>query len=524
MGSYNDIWIRVKEFENVKKETRRKAREEKAKEVESRITGNVCTPVLDDSDLTGASYDNEAIEHAITLSPIDYRILKGKEVPPFMPGEPNLAQPGALQKYKNRFSKYLAFIDSVKYFRSSKHCSIIAIATTSNVLLNIWGSEMNISNALKEMKAIGLIQDYNDYYQTGMCKQYCYFIENEKLLIEHCKRYNIQKPVTQSQQKLTPKQAKGYRARCEEVYPDHFKKRVLFKSRLNLKRPDGVKPGQFIKDLYEILYENYPGFRIYQRIAETINETYYKDLSEFQIKFSPTFHWNENPEKEKAKRQAAIVGIGIRASNKLCSAKKDNDSAGNEIKKILREEVLTKYGFNFEKDITSSVPRVAYALNHGGWLKEDVDLYEKIYLEVNPDGTEEDFKLEREAIKKLFFRVYFDTTDNKLAFHTWNSMVQDGADKDAVYNDMIKLRRAMETVLGKERYDNYIFYVESCIYIDTLHSLLEAGYQVWLVYDCFYGRGFGSKEEFEKLVLEAVWISFVRFKAAYDFNKWDEIF
>ena len=182
------------------------------------------------------------------------------------------------------------------------------------------------------------------------------------------------------------------------------------------------------------------------------------------------------------------------------------------------------YGFNLEKDITSSVPKVAYAINHGGWLKEDVDLYEKIYAEVNPDGLEEDFIAEREAIKKLFFRTYFDTTDNKLAFHTWNNMVQDGADKDAVYNDMIKLRRAMETVLGVDRHDNYVFYVESCIYIDALHSLLESGYQVWLVYDCFYGRGCGSQEEFERLVLEAVWTSFVRFKLACDFNMWDEIF
>ena len=522
MGSYNDIWTRVKEFENIKKEVRRKTREEKTKEVESRITGNVYTPVLDDTNPTTVSCGEEVIERATTLSSIDYRIIKDYEVPPFVPGEPNLSQPGALKKYTDRFSKYLAFIDSVKYFRSSKYCSVIAIATTSNVLLNIWGSSMNISNALKELKEMGLLKDYNDYFQTGMCKQYCYFVENEKLLIEHCNHYNIQKPVVLNQQKLTPKQTKEYRARCEEVYTEQFRESVLFKSRLNLKRPEGVKPKQFIKDLYEMLYENYPGLRIYQQIAETINESYYKDLPEFQIKFSPTFHWNENPKKEK--RQTAIVGIGIRASNKLCSAKKDNDSTDGESKKILREEVLAKYGFTFEKDITSSVPRVAYALNHGGWLKEDVDLYEKIYLEVNPDGSEEDFMVEREAIKKLFFRVYFDTTDNKLAFHTWNSMVQDGADKDVVYRDMIKLRRAMESVLGKERYDNYIFYVESCIYIDTLHSLLEAGYKVWLVYDCFYGSGFGSQEEFEKLVLEAVWVSFVRFKTACNFNKWDEIF
>jgi hypothetical protein len=166
---------------------------------------------------------------------------------------------------------------------------------------------------------------------------------------------------------------------------------------------------------------------------------------------------------------------------------------------------------------------VAYALNHGGWLKEEVDLYEKIYNEVESNGSEEEFVLEREAIKKLFFRVYLDSTDNKLAFHTWNSMIRDGMDRDSVYEDMISLRRAVETILGPERHDNYIFYVESCIYIDTLHTLLEKGYKVWLVYDCFYGTGFGTQGEFERLVTEAVWVSFVRFKVSSDFNDWGRI-
>jgi hypothetical protein len=102
-------------------------------------------------------------------------------------------------------------------------------------------------------------------------------------------------------------------------------------------------------------------------------------------------------------------------------------------------------------------------------------------------------------------------------------MVQEGMDRDDVSRDMINLRRAMEAVLGEKRYDNYIFYVESCIYIDTLHTLLEKGYKVWLVYDCFYGTGFGTQEEFENLVKEAVWISFVRFKMASDFNDWENI-
>ena len=55
---------------------------------------------------------------------MDYKIIKNYKVPPFNPGTPNLEKNGALKKYKDRFGKYLAFIDAVKYYRSSKYCSI----------------------------------------------------------------------------------------------------------------------------------------------------------------------------------------------------------------------------------------------------------------------------------------------------------------------------------------------------------------------------------------------------------------
>lgn len=511
MGKYNDIWTRVKDFEENKKAHKKNPREEKSKDIEG------YTAALEPTEVEVTTEESPLIG-----STMDYRIIKNYVVPPFIPGLPNMEKNGAWKKYKDRFGKYLAFIDSVKYIRSSKYCTVLALATTSQWLINIWGSSKNVSNALKELQKIGLIKVYDPNFQTGMCMLYCYYVEVEKQLIEYCKDNNIPKMVVGSQQILSPKQVKEYKARCEEFYTDKFKKSVVFKSRLNLKRPSGVKPKQFKQDLYEMLYENYPGFRVYQSIAETINNTYYKDQEEFHIRFRPKFHWNEKSKKSKS--QSAIVGIGIRASNRLCSAKKDNDYVDGETKKILREEVLKKYGFEFEKDITSSVPRVAYALNHGGWLKEEVDLYKKIYDEVTSGGLEEDFKLEREAIKKLFFRVYFDSTDNKLAYNTWNSMIQDGIDRESVYEDMINLRRAMEAVLGDKRHDNYIFYVESCIYIDALHTLLKKGYKVWLVYDCFYGSGFGTQEEFEELVTEAVWVSFVRFKTAYDFNEWENFF
>lgn len=502
MGKYNDIWLRVDEYEKTDKAEKRKKRAAKRMQIEEKRKEALLVQVEDLSlcDEITEGEEEEALPMWVTT---DYKIIKNYECPPFDPGTPNLNQNGALKKYRDRFGKYLAFIDCVKYYRSSKFCSVLALATTSQVLLSIWGSEQNVSNALHKLEEIGLLREYSSYYQTGMCKLYCYFVENEQRLIEYCKDNDIPKMVISNRQELTSKQTKEYQTRCQEIYTASFKKGVEFKSRLSLKRPRGVNPAQFKRDLYEMLYENYPGFKIYQRMAETINETYYKDQPEFHIRFRPKFHWNDNPKKEKAKEKKSIVGIGIRACNKLCSAKKDNDSVDRETKKILRDEVLAKYGFEFVKDITSSVPRVAYALNYGDWLRDDVDLYEKIYREAVSDGSDEQFKLEREAIKKLFFRVYFDSTDNKLGYHTWDNMIQEGLDKDSVYEDMKSLRRAMEKVLGQTRHDNFIFYVESCIYIDTLYTLLEQGYHVWLVYDCFYGAGAGTDAEFKKLVQEA---------------------
>ena len=378
MGKYNDIWTRVEAYDKADKERKRKNKEEKLKQLEEKKKNELPIQVEDFS-LNDEVIEGEAEENNSLGSVIDFRVIKNYKPPLFNPGKPNRDKNGAWKKYKDRFGKYLAFIDSVKYFRSKEYCSILALATTSQVLLNIWGSEKNVSNALHKLEEIGLLSEYNDYYQTGICKQYCYFVEVEKQLIEYCRENNIPKAVIRNRVTLKPKNAEKYKVRCEDIYRKDFKKKVLFKSKLSLKRPKGVKPEQFKSDLYEMLYENYPGFKIYQYMADEINETYYKDQGEFHIRFKPKFHWNENRKRERAKDKTSIVGIGIRATNRLCSAKKDNNGVDSETKRILREEVLTKYGFKFEKDITSSVPRVAYALNHGGWLKDDVDLYDRIY-------------------------------------------------------------------------------------------------------------------------------------------------
>lgn len=431
-------------------------------------------------------------------------------VPPFNPDQPNYEAKGAFTKHKKKYGQYLAFISKVQYFRSSKKCTILALATTSRVFLKLWGSSQLISLRFHDLIDMGLMEVEDPYYQTGICMTYRYYPENEKKLIEHCNKLGIKKYYAPNEQVLTQNQKNRLTKKCADISSADFKSKVIFSSRVKLVKPNTVSNDAFEKYLTECLYENYPGFRLYQRMSDELSKKFYADDEELAINFKPKFTWND--------KEDTVIGIGIRASNSLCNATKEEKK-----KKIrpLRKDVLKKYGLPFEKDVRSSVPKITYGLNFGGWLNDDVDLYKKIWelYEPNEECNEEN----RDAVKGMFFRAYFDTTDGKMDYHTWSNMVQDGMDQQVVYAEMEKLRRAMEQVLGEKRYGNFIFLAESCIYIDVLHYLLNRGYKVWLVYDCFYGSGFGSQEEFEKAVVAAVQICFMRFKMGYDFGDWEKI-
>ena len=144
MGKYNDIWTRVKGFEEIKKTRKKKSREEKIKEISTSTT----------SEEFKTTEIEEVEEISSFGSAIDYRIIKEYKPPVFTPDEPNMSKNGAWKKYKERYGKYLAFIDSVKYIRSSKYCTILALATTSQWLINIWGSEKNVSNTMKQSRTV----------------------------------------------------------------------------------------------------------------------------------------------------------------------------------------------------------------------------------------------------------------------------------------------------------------------------------------------------------------------------------
>lgn len=518
MGILTDIWESQKKWDELEKERKRKRREAKLKKKQ-----------LENEEVI---VDEETGEVIKTESNIIWYggvlCYRKYDAPEFVEEEPKHKVNGELtERFRIRYSKYLAFVNFVKYIRPKKYFPILTLAQTLGPLIAIWDSQPQVKTALDELQKLKLIVKDSDSYQKGVAgKSYVYIYENEQKLIEYCKKYKIEAYQIKEFEVLTEEEKTKLLDEFKKKSDEDIKDKVKFRSDLYLKRPEGTSVPTFEKTLLGYLMENYPSFAVFRELVDRINNTYYtgEERKGLKLKFEPKFTWSDRKFKNGTfKNDYAVTKIGIRVSNQYCSSKK-GDTLDPKTKVKLRKEILNRYGFNFEQDITSSVPRVSLALTYGDWVYNEVDIYKKIFNFYKPDGTDEEFKEEREAIKKLLFRTYFDDSDGNLVKNTWNKMVHNVVSHDEVEEHMVKLRRAVEEVLGGITYGSYVFYVESLIYIDTLHCLLEKGYDVWLVYDCFYGKGFGSDAEFKKYVLDAVVVSFIRFKFANTFGNWKEIY
>lgn len=400
---------------------------------------------------------------------------------------------GADKKRKNKLSKILAFIDSVKHKRYKSGCTVMPISVTNKDNLAIWENEKGVSRAISYMIEIGLISIENDKYQFGAyyekdnkSKSYRYYKENEDKVKKYCEEHDIQMYIVKN---------KVYSMNeIQSVHTDIDKTKVRFASRIKLIRPAELSKAEFEKQLTLCLYENYPGLRFHIEKANEINEKYYKDYPEFRIRFQPNFTWSSDG--------IYVSRIGIRATNSMTNMKKEK-----------RSEILKLYGFTLKKDINASVPRMTLSLNTGSWVDETDDIYELIYHVMEPQGVFGYKK--RETIKKLHMRAYFESGDKLTGHHTWLSMNQDNIKREDVCEKMTEFRNAIIKAEGGKLYGSDIFYIESCVYLMTLYDLLSSGHRVWQVYDCFYSTGAESNELFEYMISNGVKLNFEEFLRVY---------
>ena len=405
---------------------------------------------------------------------------------------------------KALLSKVLAFIDLNKQRRFAEGCTIMPIPTTSKRLIAICGSSMEVSRLIKFMISIGLISVESDTYSYNnnktYSKTYRYYYDNELKILEYCNNNNVNIYEACNIHTLVNTFT------IDKNITSFDDSQVRFSSKLHLLRPDDYSKAKFENYLSVCLYDNYPQLEHYQKLADDINRTYYKNYPDFRIRFVPSFTWNST--------ETAVVKIGIRATNALVGAKKVKNNTVKEDNRLYRDDIIKKYKFNLRKDVSSSVPRITISLNNGYWLPESTDIYRIIYevfKELNEEEVdirdtlvntfaEDDFLTARAAIKGLHMSGYFD--DNLISVHTYYRMHHDGE-----YNEVDKImRKYKEAVLiaeGGQTYGSEIFYHESCIYLEVLKRLLDEGFFVWEVYDEWFARKAGwTQEDYEKYVTE----------------------
>ena len=426
---------------------------------------------------------------------------------------PVLNLPTKLTKNQRTFlSKVLAFIDMKKQVRIRDVATLMNISCKNKRLLSITGSVMNNSNFIRRMVNLGLISVIDDTYQFNAyytkqnhSKRYAYHYQNEVLIKKYCEQNNINK--------YKPNKNYNNNTIVKSFSIDSFETdEVKFSNHLLLHKPDDYSVSEFEAYLTQALYKNYPQLSKYQQMADLINDTFYADDDDRQIRFVPSFTWN--------KGNNSVIKIGIRATNTLVSAKKDKD--GNEnFYGLYKEDVLLKYGFNLEKDVKSSVPRITYLLNKKEWLSEDIDIYQNIYneyLKINNNNNNtivKSFSEVREAIKGLHMRGYFDN-ETMTAVHINNQIKQN---YDNEKKNKQKKRQAIVLAEGGNTFGSEVFFHESCIYLDVLYELLKKGFDVLQIYDAFYSKKEGmTNEEFETLVRQIVKTKAIQYINNYQTN------
>lgn len=246
--------------------------------------------------------------------------------------------------------------------------------------------------------------------------------------------------------------------------PDVLLGAVRFNSKLRL--PSSLTN----TDIARALLQRYPTLAHYRELAADLNEWYYKDWPELQIRFEPSVSRSEN----------YVTGIGIRAYSPICSYPKEA-ADGCASRKCFFESYFGPEAKVDVYDVRSSIYRVAFFLNKGKWLNDAQDLYGMMCpLEL---ARPED----RELYKKLAMSLYFSGSPRQVAANMMNRVPRlKGICNLEVLTEWASLmQEAMFSVVGTS-IDSEIFLHESCIYLDLHKFLTDKGLKVVQVYDAFY--------------------------------------
>lgn len=209
------------------------------------------------------------------------------------------------------------------------------------------------------------------------------------------------------------------------------------------------------------LYAQYPLLKEYQAKVEKINNRL--DCKLLKMSFTPSI---------KRRKDGYAGRLGIRCTSPFCqTTTADRDS-------ILSDLLGFDKIYHYHYDVKSSIYRVSYWLHTGMWANDDIDFYC-----VMPPAKS---TMSRDAYKSFAMRLYFESSADSAYNHFANAVKYAGIDNSVITRSLIhEYYQAMRAVIG-ESVGSEIFLYESMLYIDLLDALMQLGYKVAQVYDCFY--------------------------------------
>lgn len=425
--------------------------------------------------------------------------------------------PGAKAKRFRKFAQILRFIDVVnkKGKVAPEGCTILPIPIDAAAYKAIWGSRENVQNGNRIMEKIHLISLHKKHdHKNHIAKTFKYYKENEALFIKFCEENGIIKSGL-IEEEIKPLE------NWEKQLLTFDPKEVIFSYDRHIVKPEGISKSVFIvEQILPCLYENYPWFNLWRsKIQDEINPFLRQFDTDLELKLEPKITWTTVKYKKTGVKKVYIRKIGIRIANTLVrlSDKKDNE----------KTKYLNKMGFNLDKDVKSSIPRITKSLHNLRWIDESEDIYKLIndYFEPGSEFNEE----RRDAIKNLHMRIYFDNKSdqnivkNIMKYLRDNEVDVSGINKKELTDLVSKYKEAMIKAEDGEPLGNEAFYVESMVYLLTIYDLIKSGKPVFFVFDCFYSKGPESKEDFGEAIKSSIKVNFEYFLSDFLGVKKEEV-
>jgi len=355
------------------------------------------------------------------------------------------------RKWRSNIKELALLCDKYKLLPNNFH-DAIALSCNSKFLIKLYGYPMKVNRILQMARHIGLLElasNYASFNHGDNNQSFTYRINKEllNLILETNVLYNGGDRERGGRDNIIkePNMSKQLDLSKLQYVTINAKKRS--RQLLNLSE----------EELIELLYLRYPQIRYYQNVVEEINTVNGWKGSPYEIRFEPNIEHHYSYNK-----------FSMRYTSEYACYPK-------ETRETLNRDML---GEDYHKyDVNGSIFRVTYLLNNGSWMDYSGDIYRYLY------GNEFESREDRRGFKTICNTVYFTSTAREAArrYVDRNGVSNYNEELFNIFDD---LKNKITDVIGKS-YNSEIFMHESCIYIDAVKRMMDIGYKVLPVYDCF---------------------------------------